>query len=89
MGVLYCWIYVFSSCLRALRKIDSSIGLPSLNKFVTYLLTDYTINCAYITCPMYCDSNVNANFERVIDNLTAFFTLKCIPHMSASVGSPC
>ena len=27
------------SCLRAPRKIDSSIGLPSLNKVVTYLLT--------------------------------------------------
>ena len=26
------------SCLRAPRKIDSSIGLPSLNKVVTYLL---------------------------------------------------
>ena len=39
MGVLYCWIYVFFSCLRAPRKIDSSIGLPSLNKVVTYLLT--------------------------------------------------
>ena len=38
MGVLYCKIYVFSSCLRAPRKIDSSIGLPSLNKVVTYLL---------------------------------------------------
>ena len=42
MGVLYCYIYiyvyVFSSCLRAQRKIDSSIGLPSLNKVVTYLL---------------------------------------------------
>ena len=32
-------IYVFSLCLRALRKIDSSIGLPLLNKVVTYLLT--------------------------------------------------
>ena len=39
MGVLYCWIYVCSSCLRAPRKIDSSIGLPSLNKVFTYLLT--------------------------------------------------
>ena len=28
-----------SLCLRAPRKIDSSIGLPSLNKVVTYLLT--------------------------------------------------
>ena len=28
---------MFSSCLRAPRKIDSSIGLPSLNKVVTYL----------------------------------------------------
>ena len=32
-------ISVFSLCLRAQRKIDSSIGLPSLNKVVTYLLT--------------------------------------------------
>ena len=32
-------IYVFSLCLRAPRKIGSSIGLPSLNKVVTYLLT--------------------------------------------------
>ena len=32
-------IYVFSLYLRASRKIDSSIGLPSLNKVVTYLLT--------------------------------------------------
>ena len=39
MVVHYCWIYVFSLCLRAPRKIDSSIGLPSLNKVVTYLLT--------------------------------------------------
>ena len=39
MGVLYFLIYVFSLCLRAPRKIDSSIGLPSLNKVVTYLLT--------------------------------------------------
>ena len=37
MGVLYCWIYVFSSCLRSPRKIDSSIGLPSLNKVVTII----------------------------------------------------
>ena len=28
-----------SLCLRAPRKTDSSIGLPSLNKVVTYLLT--------------------------------------------------
>ena len=32
-------IYVFYLCLRAPRKIDSSIGLPSLNKVVTCLLT--------------------------------------------------
>ena len=31
-------IYVCSLCLRAPRKIGSSIGLPSLNKVVTYLL---------------------------------------------------
>ena len=37
----------FSSCLRAPRKIDSSIGLPSLNKVVTllnYLLTKDVID---------------------------------------------
>ena len=28
-----------SLCLRAPKKIDSSVGLPSLNKVVTYLLT--------------------------------------------------
>ena len=44
MGVLYCWIYVFSTCLRAPRKIDSSIGLPSLNKVVTYLSESTHVN---------------------------------------------
>ena len=36
-GCSFLLIYVFSLCLRAPRKIDSSIGLPSLNKVVTYL----------------------------------------------------
>ena len=39
VGVLFLLVYVFFLCLRAPRKIDSSIGLPSLNKVVTYLLT--------------------------------------------------
>ena len=32
-------MYVISFCLRVPRKIDSSIGLHSLNKVVTYSLT--------------------------------------------------
>ena len=38
-SLLFRVIYVFSLCLRTRRKIDSLIGLPSLNKVVTYLLT--------------------------------------------------
>ena len=41
-------IYVLSLCLRAPRKIDSSIGLPSLNKVVTYLLNGYLIDSLLI-----------------------------------------
>ena len=39
-------IYVFFLYLRAPRKIDSSIGLPSLNKVVSYLLT-YLLRTGY------------------------------------------
>ena len=44
-------IYVFSLCLRASRKIDSSIRLPSLSKVVTYLcLIDIKILFKLETC---------------------------------------
>ena len=46
-GCSFSWIYVFSTCLRAPRKIDSSIGLPSLNKVVTYLLTYEFLRLCY------------------------------------------
>ena len=49
--VYVCRVWVFfivdiciSLCLRAPRKIDSSIGLPSLNKVVTYLLMVVNLN---------------------------------------------
>ena len=51
-------IYVFSLCLRAPWKIDSSIGLPSLNKVLTYLLTYLLIYCVY-----YCRTGVWLHIE--------------------------
>ena len=46
-------IYVFSLCLRAPRKIDSSFGLPSLNKVVTCLLTYFSFSLCVAWCYSY------------------------------------
>ena len=49
------------------------------------------ISYACITCLLYCASDVNVNFEDVLDHMTLYilplFTSKRLRHMTASVCS--
>ena len=52
-------------------------------------MTDYSKNYDCITCLLYCASDVNVNFQGVLDHMTADllqrFTSKRLPHVLVSV----